>query len=47
MKYFWNKEKNLEYSDYCLYLYCYMHNVSTDLSFVLFQMIYDDMDAFL
>ena len=28
---------NLGYSDYCLQLYCYIHNISADASFGLLQ----------
>ena len=30
----------LEYSDYCLHLYCYIHNISADASFGLFQVFH-------
>ena len=28
---------NLEFSNYCLHLYCYIHNVLADVSFGLLQ----------
>ena len=32
-----NNFYHIEYSDYCLHLYCYAHNVSTGMSFSLLQ----------
>ena len=31
---------HLEYSDYCLHLYCYIHKILTDMTFGLLQVFH-------
>ena len=41
---FWDEAwwfQSLRFSDYCLHLYCYFHNVSADMSFGLLQVFVD------